>query len=65
MTEETSNYVQSNSPRMRLERRWWFLLEEGGAILGRHRSVEVDIGKTWLRNANGHKINQFERNVLR
>jgi hypothetical protein len=65
MTKKTSNYVQSNSTRMRLERRWWFIPKEGGTILERHRTVEVDTGKTRLRNANGHKINRFERDVLR
>jgi hypothetical protein len=50
---------------MRLKRRQWFLLKERGTILGRYRSVEVDTGKTRLRNANGHKINRVERDVLR
>jgi len=50
---------------MRLKRGWWFLFEERGTILGGYRSVEVDTGKTRLRNANGHKIDWFEGDVLR
>jgi len=50
---------------MRLESGWWFLLKKGRTIHEGHRYVEVDIGKIRLRNANGHKTNRIERNVLR
>jgi hypothetical protein len=65
MTEETFNNVQSYSPGVRLEGGWRFLLKEGGAISEGYRYVEVDTGKVRLRNANGHKINRIERDVLR
>lgn len=64
MTEETGNNVQQSANRMGLKCRWWILLEEGRTVYEGHRIVEVDIGKTWLRNAYGHKIDRFERDVL-